>query len=64
MRPINRFLLSLTLVLATLAPAAAAVPSIVIDGARLPADVPALVSGDHVLVPLRGVFERLGARVS
>jgi len=63
MRPITRLLLSFGLIFAFVAPAAAA-PSIVIDGSRLPADVPALVSGDHVLVPLRGVFERLGARVS
>jgi len=63
MRPITRLLLSLVFVFAFVAPAAA-VPAIVIDGSRLPADVPALASGDHVLVPLRGVFERLGARVS
>jgi hypothetical protein len=63
MRPITRFFIALSLLL-TLAAPAAAVPSIVIDGSRLPADVPALVSGDHVLVPLRGVFEHLGARVS
>ena len=44
-------------------PARASAPSIVIDGSSLPGDVPALVSGDHVLVPLRGVFERLGAHV-
>jgi hypothetical protein len=44
-------------------PARAVAPSIVVDGYSLPADVPALVSGDHVLVPLRGVFERLGAKV-
>jgi len=63
MRPITRLLFSLVLFLAFVVPAAA-VPSIVIDGSRLPADVPALASSDHVLVPLRGVFERLGARVS
>lgn len=45
------------------APVRATAPSIVIDGSSLPNDVPALVSGDHVLVPLRGVFERLGAQV-
>ena len=39
-------------------------PTIVIDGTRLSSDVPALVSGDHVLVPLRGVFEQFGALVS
>ena len=42
----------------------AAAPSILVDGERLPADVPAVVVGDHVLVPLRGVFERFGASVS
>lgn len=45
-------------------PAQAAAPSILVDGERLPADVPAVVVGDHVLVPLRGVFERFGATVS
>jgi copper amine oxidase-like protein len=64
MRPINRPLLSLTLLLVLAAPVRATAPSIVIDGSALPGDVPALVSGDHVLVPLRGVFERLGATVS
>ncbi|MDQ6780478.1 MAG: copper amine oxidase N-terminal domain-containing protein [Candidatus Eremiobacteraeota bacterium] len=39
-------------------------PSVMIDGERLPAHVPALALGDHVLVPLRGVFERFGANVS
>jgi len=45
-------------------PAAAAAPSIVIDGQPLSSDVPALAVGDHVLVPLRGVFEAIGAAVS
>lgn len=64
MRPTAGFLSGAILCLALSAPALAGAPSIVIDGSRLPADVPALVSGDHVLVPLRGVFERLGARVA
>lgn len=65
MRPktLTRLVLSFALFLACVGPAAA-VPAIVIDGSRLPADVPALTSGDHVLVPLRGVLERLGARVA
>ncbi|GEM_PF-1560667 len=64
MRPITRPLLTLALLLVLAAPVRATAPSIVIDGSALPGDVPALVSGDHVLVPLRGVFERLGATVS
>ena len=64
MRPIARLLtLTLSLVLLSTATVLAATPSIVIDGSTLPADVPALVSGSHILVPLRGVFERFGARV-
>jgi hypothetical protein len=61
-------LLSVGVILLTLfagaVKAAAANPSIVIDGAKLPADVPALVSGAHVLVPFRDVFEDFGALVS
>lgn len=34
-----------------------------LDGQRLPADVPAAVVHGHVLVPLRDVFERFGAVV-
>lgn len=44
--------------------ASAQPPTVLVDGERLPADVPALALGDHVLVPLRGVFERFGASVS
>jgi Copper amine oxidase N-terminal domain len=53
--------------LASVLTAAASVggdPAIIIDGSKLPSDVPAIVSGDRVLVPLRGVFEDLGAQVS
>jgi hypothetical protein len=67
MRPVLISALVLTLLggLPMLAAASAdGVPSIVIDGSKLPSDVPALVSGDHVLVPLRGVFEQFGASVS
>lgn len=41
-----------------------AMTSIVVDGSHLSSDVPALVSGNHVLVPLRGVFEQFGALVT
>lgn len=67
MRPKALFAILLTLCVATTGLAAAAdsgLPSIVIDGSPLSSDVPALVSGDHVLVPLRGVFEQFGAAVS
>ncbi len=43
---------------------AGAVPTIVVDGTTLSSDVPAVVQGDRVFVPLRGVFERFGAAVS
>jgi Copper amine oxidase N-terminal domain len=59
-----RLLIIPALVLAGLAPAAASAPSIVVDGSQLRTDVPALVENDRVLVPLRGVFEQLGAAVS
>jgi len=44
-------------------PARAGAPAIMLDGRRLPADVPAAVVDGHVLVPLRDVFERFGAAV-
>ncbi|MBV8204489.1 MAG: hypothetical protein JO195_05625 [Candidatus Eremiobacteraeota bacterium] len=59
-----RFLLAAALALGTIAPAMAAAPSIVIDGSNVSPDVPALAADGRVLVPLRGVFERLGAHVS
>ncbi|MBC5823878.1 MAG: copper amine oxidase N-terminal domain-containing protein [Candidatus Eremiobacteraeota bacterium] len=46
------------------APAAADAPTILIDGQRAVTDVPAISIGGRVLVPLRGVFEHLGASVS
>jgi hypothetical protein len=64
MSALLRLLLAAAVVLGSLAPALASAPSIVIDGSSLPADVPALVADGRVLVPLRGVFERLGAAVS
>lgn len=69
MRPKNPLVVCFLLALIFAHPLRAAAspdssPSIVIDGATLPSDVPALVSGDHVLVPLRGVFEQFGALVS
>jgi len=44
--------------------ASADAPTILLDGQRVTLDVPPAVSGGHVLVPLRGVFERFGAAVS
>lgn len=67
MRPILIGAILIGLLAATTRFAAASpdsVPLIVVDGTRLPSDVPALVSGDHVLVPLRGVFEQFGATVA
>jgi hypothetical protein len=64
MSALKRSLLAAAIVLGSLAPAFASAPSIVIDGSSLPADVPALVADGRVLVPLRGVFEQLGAKVS
>ncbi len=67
MRPTYRLLISLAvlaLLLAPVTPARASSPTIMVDGTALPADVPAVVNGDHILVPLRGVLERLGAQVA
>jgi hypothetical protein len=41
-----------------------AAPSIILDGQAVASDAPPVVSGARILVPLRGVFERLGARVA
>jgi len=38
--------------------------SVAVDGQTVPLDQPAVMSGGRVMVPLRGVFERLGASVS
>ena len=64
MSKFSLFVLTVAIVLGSIGPALASAPSIVIDGSSVPADVPALVSDGRVLVPLRGVFERLGASVS
>ncbi len=64
MSSLNRLLCALFLAFVFAAPALADAPTIVIDGSQLPADVPALVADGRVLVPLRGVFEQLGASVS
>jgi hypothetical protein len=39
-------------------------PTILVDGVVARTDVPSVLEGGHVLVPLRGVFERFGADVS
>jgi len=44
-------------------PARADAPTILVDGAVAHTDVPPIVWDGHVLVPLRGVFERFGADV-
>lgn len=40
-----------------------ATPTILVDGFTVTTDVPPIVVNGHVLVPLRGVFERFGADV-
>jgi hypothetical protein len=57
------FLAALLLSVAFATPAFADSPSLFVDGVAVQNDVPAIVDGDHVLVPLRGVFERFGAEV-
>ncbi len=47
----------------TTSPARADAPTILVDGMVARTDVPPILSDGHVLVPLRGVFERFGADV-
>ncbi len=44
-------------------PAAAQAVTVIVDGRGVPFDQPPVVTGGRVLIPLRGVFERLGATV-
>ena len=44
-------------------PARADIPTILVDGVAVQTDVPPIMVDDHMLVPLRGVFERFGADV-
>jgi len=45
-------------------PAAAQTPKVIVDGRELYFDVPPVIEKGRVLVPLRGIFEALGAKVS
>jgi len=56
-------LVCLALVIARPLPAGAQAIGVYVDGDAVTFDQPPLVVGGRVLVPLRGVFERLGARV-
>src|ERR1700736_4982288 len=55
-------LLAIALTVAALAPAAAPV-TIIVNGQQVQFDQPPIERGGRVFVPLRGVFERLGATV-
>lgn len=54
---------SLALGLSAVPANADATPTILVDGYTVTTDVPPIVVDGHVLVPLRGVFERFGADV-
>jgi len=60
--------LALTMVSGMLAVAAAQTPApyvrVFVDGQQISFDVPPMIASGRVLVPLRGVFERLGASVA
>lgn len=56
-------ILALLLVLALALPAAAA-PKVIVDGSTLSFDVPPRMEQGTTLVPLRGIFEALGANVA
>ena len=55
--------LSLAIVALPAVPALAQTASVVVDGQLMGFDQPPIVAGGRVLVPLRGVFEHLGATV-
>ena len=64
MRRLAAPIIALSAVMLFIAPVLAdATPTIVVDGYTVSTDVPPVVSDGHVLVPLRGVFERFGADV-
>jgi hypothetical protein len=56
-------LLSLALALAWTAPASAQTVRVIVNGSSVAFDQPPIVTGGRVLIPLRGVFEQLGAFV-
>ncbi len=55
--------LALLLAVASAGTAAAEAITVIVDGAALALDVPPVQIAGRVLVPLRGIFERLGAQV-
>ena len=63
MRRVAAFAALVTAFFAFAAAARADTPTILVDGQIVHTDVPAIVDQGRVLVPLRGVLERLGARV-
>ena len=64
MKKIISLISALTLALAMAAPAMAKTPEVYIDGEKLTFDVDPFIENDRTLVPLRGIFEKLGAIVS
>ena len=63
MRPAAALLCALLFSFASAAAARADAPTILVDGIAIHTDVPPIVDDGHVLVPLRGVLERVGADV-
>ena len=57
------FALAVGLVTVPTVPASAQVVRVIVDGSAVPFDQPPVVTGGRVLIPLRGVFEQLGAFV-
>lgn len=64
MRKKSIVLLIMTALLLGLVGTAAAAPTITVDGQQLSFDVPPIIENNRVLVPLRAIFEALGATVS
>jgi hypothetical protein len=64
MKHVKVTIMALILVLILSAGAAAAGPEVYLDGQRLYFDVDPIIENNSTLVPLRGIFEAMGAEVS
>ncbi|RYD05923.1 hypothetical protein N752_06675 [Desulforamulus aquiferis] len=58
------FLIALLLIIMLGLPAGGSTPTVIVDGTRLSLDVPPRIEQGTTMVPLRGVFEALGASVT
>lgn len=63
MKRLLSLLLGLTVAMAAVLPAAAAAPRVVVNGNELQFDVPPVIENGRTLVPMRAIFEALGAEI-